>query len=69
MLDNEIISEIHRTRTELITHFGGDVKRLLAHYRELEKEYEKQGHPRVSLVREAPEAGAVVREEAPKDNS
>jgi hypothetical protein len=65
MPENEILAEIHSARAELSKSFGHDVKRLLAHYRELEKQFETEGHARVSFVQEGQTETLVVREDPP----
>jgi len=54
MNDDEILSEIQRTRENHAAACGYDVRKLMASYREHQQRHPDAGHPVVSFVGEPP---------------
>ena len=54
MNDDEILSEIRRTREGHVAACGYDVGKLMAFYREHQQRHPDAGHPVVSFVGEPP---------------
>ena len=50
MNPENIIPEIHRHRENLARKCGYDVKKLMDHYRQREREHDTKGHQLVSFV-------------------
>ena len=67
MPENEIIAEIHRHREAFARECHFDVQEMARRYREEQERYAAAGHPVVSFVHEAEDAGSsLLREDPPK---
>ncbi|MCE9609444.1 MAG: hypothetical protein K8R23_04385 [Chthoniobacter sp.] len=63
MPENEILTEIRRTREAIARENGCDVAKLFAHFREVTTKLKEEGWNVVGTITEP---SAVVREEPPK---